>query len=93
MTGCEPLFGIERHVLEQELVVGHRLRIEDANGVAVGRRLGAGARAEVLHAAGPVFDDDRLSPALVQLVASARMKMSLMPPALVVVSALIGRVG
>ena len=63
------LFGIERHGLEQELIVRNRLRVEYANGIAVGRRFGASARADILHAAGAVLDDDRLPPALEQFVA------------------------
>src|SRR5947208_1335890 len=64
----QPLFGTERHALEQNLVVGNRLRVEDADRIAVGRRFSAGARADILHAAGTILDHDRLVPALDQFV-------------------------
>ena len=61
------LLGIERHVLEQPLVIDQRIGIDDADRVAVRRRLAARARADVLHAARPVLDHDRLAQALAQL--------------------------
>ena len=62
-------FGIERHFLEQELVVEHRVGVGDADGVAVRRRVRAGAGAGVHRAAGAVLDDQRLAPLLAQLLA------------------------
>ncbi len=69
VIGAKSLAGVERQLLEQERVVGERLAGQDADGVAVGRRVGAGARADVGGAAGAVLHDQRLTPALVQLVA------------------------
>src|SRR5207248_1748581 len=67
--GRQASFRIEGHALEQELIVGDRLSVEDTDGVAVGRRLTASAGAKILHAAWPVLHHDRLAPALVQLLA------------------------
>ena len=55
-------------MLEQELVEHQRLARNDAEGVAVGRRLGAGARADIECPAGAVLDDERLAHGLVQLI-------------------------
>ncbi len=60
---------IERQPLEQELVVEHRIGIGDADGVAVGRRVRAGAGAGVHRSARPVLDDQRLAPFDAQLLA------------------------
>src|SRR5215831_8687953 len=46
-----------------------RLARHDADRIAVGRRVGAGARADIRGPAGAVFDHDRLPPAPVQLLA------------------------
>ena len=62
------LFRLERQVLEQELVVDHRIGIDDADGVAVGRRILAGARGDIAGAAGLVLDHQRLAEALAQRV-------------------------
>src|SRR5215467_337357 len=51
------------------LVISERLARHDADRVAVGRRVGAGARADIRGPAGAVFDHDRLPPAPVQLLA------------------------
>ena len=87
------LVRIERHILEEELVVDHRIRIDDADRVAVRLRILAGARADIACAAGTVLDDQRLAELLRSSSPSTRMKMSLMPPALEVVSTWIGRLG
>src|SRR5262245_56808019 len=63
------LLRIERQVLEEILIVDQRIRIDDADGVAVRRCLGAGARGDVALPAGAVVDDDRLAEALVHLLA------------------------
>jgi hypothetical protein len=60
---------IERQALEQELVVDHRVGIDDADGVAVGRGILAGPGADHLRAAGTVLDHDRLAQPLTQLLA------------------------
>ena len=57
----QALLRIERHVLDQELVVDDRIGIDDADRIAVGRRILAGPRADILHAARPVLDHDRLA--------------------------------
>ena len=80
-------------MLEQELVEHQRLARNDAEGVAVGRRLGTGARADIECSAGAVLDDERLAQALCSSSASARMKMSLVPPALEVAITRTGRAG
>ena len=54
--------------LEQELVVDGGLARHHADGVAVGRGFHAGARADVLAAAGTVLHHDRLVPGLLQFI-------------------------
>ncbi len=53
---------------EQELVIGERLRRQDADGIAVVRRLGAGLAADIHRAAGPILHHDGLVPALAELL-------------------------
>src|SRR5262245_39919440 len=65
-----------------------RLARHDADRVAVGRRVGARARADIRGPAGAVFDHDRLPPA-----PGTRMKMSPVPPAPTATIALTGRLG
>ena len=55
------LLRIEAHVLEDERIDDHRLAVEDADRVAVGRRVGAGARADRARRAHPVLDHDGLA--------------------------------
>jgi hypothetical protein len=62
------LLRIERDALKHELVVDHRIGIDDADGVAVRRRVLAGARGDVAGAAGLVLDDQRLAEAFAQRV-------------------------
>src|SRR5262249_29116225 len=45
------------------LIIGERFARHDADRIAVGRRLGAGARADIRGPAGAGFDHDRLPPA------------------------------
>jgi hypothetical protein len=63
----EILLRIVRQALEGELVVDDRLTRQHAERIAVGRGLGAGARADVEPAAGPVLDDEGLAETLLQL--------------------------
>src|SRR6185437_10043693 len=53
---------------EQELVIDHRVCIDDADGVAVGRRILALARGDIAGAAGLVLDDQRLAETALQRV-------------------------
>ena len=69
MIGVEVLFRIVRDRLEGELVQRQHLVRQDADGVAVVGRLGAGAAGDVHAAAGAVLDHDRLAEPLLQLVA------------------------
>ena len=64
----EILLRIERQALEGELVVDHRLARQHAERIAVGRGLGAGARADVEPAAGPVLDHEGLAETLLQFL-------------------------
>ena len=68
VIGSKRVDRIERQGLEQELIVDERLARNDADGVAVGRGLRAGAGADVERPARPVLDHDRLAEALVQLL-------------------------
>jgi len=65
----EILLGVETRLLEQELVVAQRLDRQDADGVAVRRRFGAGAPADIEAAARPVLHHDRLAELLLKLLA------------------------
>ena len=56
-------------LLEEELVIGERLGRQDADRIAVVRRIGAGAAADIHGAAGTVLHHDRLAPALADLIA------------------------
>ena len=60
---------VERQVLEQVRVVDDGVGQKDADRVAVGSGIRAGAGANVVCAAGTVLHHDGLAPALVQLVA------------------------
>ena len=63
------LVRIERQILEEVLVVDHRIGIDDADRVAVRRRILAGARGDVAGAARTILDDQRLTETLVQFLA------------------------
>jgi hypothetical protein len=65
----DELVGIEGQILEEVLVVDHRIGIDDADRVAVRRRVLAGARGDIAGTAGAVVDDQRLAEALVQFLA------------------------
>ena len=63
------LSGSNGQILEEELVVDHRIGIDDADRVAVGHRILARARGDIAGTAGAVVDDQRLTEALVQFFA------------------------
>ncbi len=63
----EILVGIVGDLFKQELVIRQRLSGQDADRVAVVRRLGAGPAADIHGAAGAVLHDDRLAQALAHL--------------------------
>src|SRR5262249_9527978 len=55
--------------VDEKLVVDQRIGIDDADGIAVRRGILAGSRADILHAAGAIFDHDRMAEPLAQLFA------------------------
>lgn len=65
----DALLGVEARSLVEILIIGDHLVRHDADGGAVRRRFGASAAADIHAAAGAVLDDDRLAPALAQLLA------------------------
>jgi hypothetical protein len=84
------LVRIQRQVLEKVLVVYHRISIDNADRGAIRLRILTCSRGDIDRSAGSIVDNEGLPETFVQFLASTRMKMSLMQPALEGVSTWLG---